>query len=89
MGNDTRIAVDVAKTLFEIAASVRPGQVSRRERLTRDQFLPFMAQQPAGTVVMEACGSSHHWARKLNALGHQVVLLPPHHVRPYATGRST
>ena len=89
MENDTRIAVDVAKAVFEVAVSVRPGHVARRERLTRDQFLPFMAQQPAATVVMEACGSSHHWGRKLGTLGHKVVLLPPHHVRPYVRGNKT
>jgi transposase len=89
MGHDTRIAVDVAKAVFEVAISDRPGHVIRRERLTRDQFLPFMAQQPVATVVMEACGSSHHWARKIEGLGHGVVLLPPHHVRPYIRGNKT
>jgi transposase len=83
MSNDTRIAVDVAKAVFEIAISDRPGRVTRRERPSRAQFLPFMAQQPAATVVMEACGSAHHWGRKLRQLGHRIVLLPPHHVRPY------
>ena len=89
MGHDTRIAVDVAKAVFEVAISDRPGHVVRRERLTRDQFLPFMAQQPVATVVMEACGSSHHWARQIGGLGHGVVLLPPHHVRPYIRGNKT
>jgi len=89
MGNDTRIAVDVAKAVFEVAISNRPGHVARRERLQRVEFLPFMAQQPAATVIMEACGSSHHWGRKLLALGHHVVLLPPHHVRPYVRGNKT
>src|SRR5262245_38577568 len=73
MGNDTRIAVDVAKAVFEVASSERTGKVSRRERLSRVQFLPFMAQQPTATVVMEACGSAHHWGRKIQGLGHQVV----------------
>jgi len=68
--NDTRIAVDVAKAVFEVAVSTHPGRVSRRARLQREKFLPFMAQQPKATVVMEACGSSHHWGRKLAALGH-------------------
>ena len=67
MGNDTRIAVDVAKAVFEVAISNQAGRVARRERLQRAQFLPFMAQQPATTVVMEACGSSHHWGRTLRA----------------------
>jgi transposase len=89
MGNVTRIAVDVAKAVFEIAVSDRPGHVARRERLQRAEFLPFMAQQPTATVIMEACGSSHHWGRKLEALGHHVRLLPPHHVRPYVRGNKT
>ena len=89
MGHDTRIAVDVAKAVFEVAISDRPGHVARRERLQRVEFLPFMAQQPAATVVMEACGSFHHWGRKLEGLGHLVVLLPPHHGRPYVRGNKT
>ena len=89
MSNDTRIAVDVAKAVFEIAVSERPGQVSRRERLPRAQFLSFMAGQPAATVVMEACGSAHYWGREIQKLGHQVRLLPPHHVRPYIRRNKT
>jgi transposase len=89
MANDTRIAVDVAKSVFEVAVSDRPGRVCRRERLPRAQFLPFMAQQPAATVVMEACGSAHYWGRRIEALGHQVRLLPPHHVRPYIRRNKT
>jgi transposase len=70
MGHDTRIAVDVAKAVFEVAIRpIGPEHVVRRERLTRDQFLPFVAQQPVATVVTEACGSSHHWARKIEPAG--------------------
>jgi transposase len=89
MQNDTRIAVDVAKAVFEIAVSGRPGHVGRRERLPRTQFLTFFAQQPAATVVMEACGSAHYWGRRIQDLGHRVVLLPPHHVRPYVRHNKT
>lgn len=42
-----------------------------------------MAQKPQMTVAMEACGASHHWAREIKKLGHQVVLLPAQHVRAY------
>jgi hypothetical protein len=76
MGNDTRIGVDVAKAVVEVAVSDRPGHVVQRERLPRAQFLPFMAQQPQATVVMEACGSAHYWGRRIQDLGHKVVLLP-------------
>jgi transposase len=89
MSNDTLVAVDVAKAVFEVAVSDRPGHVIRRERLTRVQFLPFFAQLPAATVVMEACGSAHYWGRRLQELGHKVVLLPPHHVRPYVQRNKT
>jgi transposase len=89
MQNDTRIAVDLAKAVFEIAVSDRPGRRSRRERLPRAQFLNFFAQKPAATVVMEACGSAHYWGRRIEGLGHRVVLLPPHHVRPYVRRNKT
>ena len=89
MQNDTRIAVDLAKSVFEIAVSDRPGRVSRRERLPRSQCVDFFAQQPAATVVMEACGSAHYWGRRIEQLGHQVLLLPPHHVRPYVRRNKT
>ena len=52
-------------------------------------FLLFFAQMPAATVVMEACGSAHFWARKIQELGHRVVLLPPHQVRPYVVRNKT
>jgi transposase len=89
MQNDTRIAVDLAKAVFEVAVSDRPGRIARRERLPRPQFLGFFAQQPAATVVMEACGSAHYWGRRIEQLGHKVTLLPPHQVRPYVRRNKT
>lgn len=89
MQNDTRISVDVAKAIFEVAVSDRPGRVARRERLPRSQFLEFFAQHAAAKVVMEACGSAHYWGRRIQELGHQVILLPPHQVRPYVRRNKT
>ena len=89
MQNDTVIAVDVAKAVFQVAVSDRPGHVCRRERPVRDQFLAFFIAYPGSTVVMEACGSAHYWGRELQRRGHRVVLLPPHHVRPYVRGNKT
>jgi transposase len=87
--NDTRIAVDVAKAVFEVAISHTPGRVAKVARLKRAHFLEFFAQQPAATVIMEACGSAHYWARRIEQLGHRVMLLPPHLVRPYVTRNKT
>ena len=85
----TLIAVDLAKNVFEIAVSERPGVVTRRRRLRRSKFLDFLAQQEPATVVIEACGSAHHWGRKIGELGHRIVALPPHLVHPYVTRNKT
>jgi len=83
MEHSTTIAVDLAKSVFEIAVSSEPGRVSLRRRLTRSQMDPFFANRPAATVLLEACGSAHHWARQIESLGHRVLLLPPTRVRRY------
>src|SRR2546426_4448582 len=85
----TTIAVDVAKEVLEVAVSVRPGQVSEQKRLSRAAFTKFCTDQPPATVLLEACGSSHYWGRRLQSLGHHVVLLPPHATRPYVFRNKT
>lgn len=85
----TTVAVDVAKSVFEVAVSRQPGRVTERHRLSRTAFLAFFAEHQPAVVLMEACGSAHHWAREIQALGHEVLLLPPHRVRPYVTGNKT
>jgi transposase len=89
MEKTTVVGVDLAKTVFEIAVSETPGQVSRTQRLPRSKFLSFFKELPPATVVMEACGSAHYWGREFEKLGHTVVLLPPHLVKPYITRNKT
>src|ERR671913_2630688 len=52
-------------------------------RLRRHQVLTFFAAQRPCTVAMEACASSHHWAREIGRLGHAVRLIPPAYVKPF------
>lgn len=86
----TTIAVDLAKSVFQIAVSHQPGKVSEKHRLTsRSQFLRFFAERTPALVLLESCGTSQFWARQLQTLGHEVVLLPPHAVRPYVRGNKT
>ena len=85
----TTIAVDLAKSVFEIAVSHRPGAVVERKRLSRTQFARLLSQRAPSTVVMEACGTAHFWGRAAEARGHRVVLLPPHAVRPYVLRNKT
>ena len=87
--NGTTIAIDVAKSVFEVAISEHPGHVRERHRLTRERFHRFLAEQPAALVLMEACGSAHHWARHAQACGHRAILVPPHVVRPYVLRNKT
>lgn len=87
--HSTTIAVDLAKTVFEVAVSRQPGRVSERHRLSRGQFSRFLAEREPATLVMEACGTAHYWGREAQSRGHQVVLLPPHTVRPYVTRNKT
>ena len=85
----TTIAVDLAKSVFQVAVSHRAGRVDEERRLTRERFLTFFAQQPPATVVFEACGSAHCWARQLQPFGHTVRLLPAHDVRRYVRRNKT
>jgi transposase len=85
----TTIAVDLAKSVFEVAVSQRPGRVAKRQRLTRGQFARFVRESEPATFVMEACGTAHFWGREAQARGHRVVLLPPHAVRPYVLRNKT
>lgn len=85
----TTISVDLAKSVFEVAISDRPGHVAEFHRLTRARFAVFFATRKPAIIVMEACGSAHHWGRHLAGQGHRVVLLPPHAVRPYVPRSKT
>src|SRR5688572_12635963 len=83
------IAVDLAKNVFELASSPRPGRITERKRLSRPQFEKFWGTCAPCCVIMEACSSAHYWARYLVGRGFEVVLLPPHYVKPYRRRNKT
>jgi transposase len=85
----TSIAVDLAKSVFELAVSPRAGRISERRRLSRSALLPWFARRAPCRVLLEACGSAHYWARELERLGHQPILLPAQHVRRYRARNKT
>ncbi len=85
----TTVAIDLAKDVFELAMADASGRVIRRERLSRSHFGLFVETLPTCRIVMEACGGAHHWARRFQAVGHQVVLLPGQYVRPYRRRNKT
>ena len=84
MGQVATIGLDLAKSVFQVHGVDAAGGVVVRRQIRRSQLLAFFAKQTACLVGMEACASSHHWARELMALGHQVKLMPAQYVKPYA-----
>ena len=85
----TTVAVDLAKSVFELAWATETWQISRRERLNRAQFTRRLATTPPCHVVMEACGMAHYWGRVAQQHGHRVTLIPPAYVRPYVRRNKT
>lgn len=79
----TTIGLDLAKSIFQVHAVNAAGTVVVRKALRRSQVLPFFTKLPPCLVGIEACGTSHHWARTLAKLGHEVRLMPPAYVKPY------
>ncbi len=79
----TTIGLDLAKSVFHIHAVDAAGKPVVRKALRRAQVLPFFARLSRCLVGLEACGTSHHWARELIKLGHDVRLMPPAYVKPY------
>src|SRR3954469_8728760 len=77
------IGLDLAKSVFQVHAINDAGEVIVRKTLRRSQVLSFFAKLPPCLVGMEACGTSHHWAREILKLGHEVRLMPPAYVKPY------
>ena len=79
----TTIGLDIAKHVFQAHGASATGAVMFRKKLRREQVLAFFADQPRCRVAMEACASSHHWARAIRDLGHEVRLIPPAYVKPF------
>ena len=80
---DTIIGVDLAKRVFQLHGATTTGHVMFRKKLTREQFLRFMAEHPPCVVVFEACGSASYWAREMTKLGHDAKLIAPQYVKPF------
>jgi transposase len=85
----TTIGLDLAKSIFQVHGVDVNGRVVIRKSLRRAQMLPFFARLPSCLVGMEACGTSHYWARELIKLGHEVRLMPPAYVKPYVKRSKT
>ena len=87
--NATTYGLDVAKRVFQMYwVDAQTGEIVNR-RFGRDELIGFLARRPAARVALEACGSGHWWARKIKALGHEVVLLHAKFIRPFVQTNKT
>jgi len=77
----TTIGLDIAKSVFQVHGVAADGNVVVRRQLKRRYVLAFFQKLPACLIGIEACASSHHWSRELQALGHTVRLMPPAYVK--------
>ena len=79
----TTIGLDLAKNVFQVHGVDGLGEVVIRRQLRRRQVIPFFEKLPRCLIGVEACPTSHHWARELQALGHEVRIMPAAYVKPY------
>jgi transposase len=87
MNKITLIGIDTAKQVFHLVGVDTHGHYVWRKQVSRARFLSTLVQIERCEVVLEACGASHHWARSIKALGHNVRLIAPQHVKPYRRGQ--
>ena len=77
------IGIDLAKRSLQVDGAKADGSVAYRRKLSHGKLLSFLAVQPLCTVAMEACASAHCWGREIEALGHEVRLVPPIYAKPF------
>ncbi len=77
------VGLDLAKNVFQVHGVAEGGEVVVRKTLRRRQMIAFFGKLEPCLIGLEACGTSHYWARELSELGHRVKLMPPAYVKPY------
>jgi transposase len=79
----TTIGIDLAKSVFQLHGVDAEGKIVLKKKLRRGAVLDLLRDLPPCLIGMEACATSHYWAREIGALGHEVRLIPPAYVKPY------
>ena len=87
MNHVSIIGIDISKSSFQLHGATADGSPVLRRKLSRGKVVEFLASQPPCLVVMETCGGAHHWGREIQQLGHEVRLIAPAYVKPFAKRR--
>lgn len=86
--NNNLIAIDIAKSSFH-AVSLKHNKIGTNRAFTRNQLKKWLVKQPKSHIAIEACGTSHYWARYVQSLGHTAQLITPRSVTPFRQGHKT
>lgn len=86
MTNLSLIGIDLAKNVFQLCGISSSGKLIENKQLKRSALITHVSKLNPTIIAMEACYSSHYWAREFTKLGHQVKLLPAQHVKPFVIG---
>ncbi len=89
MAKHNLISIDLAKNVFQVCGTTRQQKIVFNKQQKRKELAEFMVNQPPTEVAMEACYSSHYWARLFESMGHTVKLLPAQHVKPFVRGNKS
>jgi len=89
MNEVTTIGLDLAKSVFQVHGADASGEPVMRRQFRRRQVIPFFRALPPCLIGVEACATSHHWARELQALGHTVRIMPANYVKAYVKRNKT
>ena len=79
----TTLGIDLAKSVFQLHGIDEDGSVVLQRKVRRSVLLDVLSRLEPCLIGMEACPTSHFWAREIAALGHEVRLIPPAYVKPY------
>lgn len=77
------LAIDLAKNVFQLHGADERGNPVLRKKVSRAKLAETVQNIPPCRIVMEACGGSNYWARRFQAMGHQVQLIAAKFVKPY------
>ncbi len=89
MAESNVIAIDLAKSSFDVCVLSSTNQVLSQRNFTRTSLKTWLVKQPSSLVAVEACGSAHYWAKVAQQYGHQVMLISPSFVKRFLTGHKT
>ena len=89
MSNITVIGIDLAKDVFQVCGLNQANNVQFNKSIRRNKLLETVMHYPQAFIVMEACGSAHHWGRLFESQGLKVNLIPAHLVKGFSRGNKT